>query len=63
MDAEEILTILCYDGEMVASKLDKYLSRLIDTEKEDLIEMRTDISSIYKNGRQVAYIRMWGSAK
>lgn len=60
LDAEEILTMLCYDGDMVSSKLKKYLSEMIDTKEKDLVDMKTDKSSIYENGRQVAYIRMRG---
>ena len=52
--------MLCYDGDMVSSKLKKYLSDMIDTKEKDLVDMKTDKSSIYENGRQVAYIRMRG---
>lgn len=60
LDGDEILTMLGYDGEIIALKLKKYLPRMIDTEEKELIDMQSDTSSIYKNGRQVAYIRMRG---
>jgi hypothetical protein len=60
LDGEEIMTMLGYDGEIVALKLKKYLHRIIDTEEKELLAMHTDMSSIYRNGRQVAYIKMRG---
>lgn len=60
VDAEEILTLLAWDGEFVAMKLRKYANRLIDTTSEQLSEMVSTKKSVHQNGRQCAYLRLRG---
>lgn len=60
IDDTEMLTFLSWDGEITAMKLKKYLSRMIDTTKEELDSMCTFKESVYRNGRQVAYARFKG---
>lgn len=60
VDDSEILTFLSWDGEITALKLMKYKERMIDTSEEDLREMQSDKTSIFRNGRQVSYIVLRG---
>lgn len=62
-DAEEILTVLCYDGATTAMKLQKFEPWIMDAESKDWAFMKEDRTSIYPNGRQVVYIRMRGSIR
>lgn len=59
-DDPEVLTFLSWDGEITALKLGKYLDRMYDTTKEQLEAMASERGSIYRNGRQVAYVRLRG---
>ena len=54
-DDSEIMTFLSWDGEITAVKLRKYMDRSSISEY-DLQFMRENKSSIYRNGRQVAYV-------
>ena len=63
IDDPEVMTFLSWDGEITSIKLRKYLSRIIDTSTEELDMMKTETSSIYRNGRQVSYIRIKGDLK
>lgn len=58
-DDSEIMTFLSWDGEITAVKLRKYMDRSSISEC-DLQFMRENKSSIYRNGRQVAYVVIKG---
>ena len=58
-DDSEIMTFLSWDGEITAVKLRKYMDRSSISEY-DLQFMRENKSSIYRNGRQVAYVVIKG---
>lgn len=60
IDDTEKLTFLSYDGEITALKLRKYVTRLVDTDLDDLDRMSISLPSIYRNGRQVAYLKITG---
>lgn len=57
----EMLTFLSWDGEITALKLKKYFNQMIDTTKEEIDSVCTFKESIYRNGRQVAYVRFMGN--
>ena len=59
-DDPEILTFLSWDGEITELKLRKYRNRMIDTSDEELYLMKSETESIYRNGRQVSYLRLRG---
>ena len=59
-DDPEILTFLSWDGEITGLKLKKYLDRIENTTSEDLEGMANETESIYRNGRQVSYIKIRG---
>ncbi len=59
-DDPEVLTFLSWDGEITGLKLEKYLDRMVDTSKKDLDNLRNESESIYRNGRQVSYVRFRG---
>lgn len=59
-DDTELMTFLSWDGEITALKLKKYLGRAEDTSPAELENMKDDFSSIYWNGRQVSYIKLYG---
>lgn len=61
LDAEEILTMQCYDGAITASKLQRFIPWILDVDNKKWEAMENDFSSIYPNGRQVAYVRMKGA--
>lgn len=58
-DDTELLTFLSWDGEITALKLRKYLDRM-DIAEAELEEMKNTQESIYRNGRQVAYVKLKG---
>ena len=60
VDDSEVLTFLSWDGEITALKMEKYLDRMIDTTYEQLAQMKNETESIYRNGRQVSYLRIRG---
>lgn len=60
VDDTEVLTFLSWDGEITGLKLKKYLSRMINTTQVDLDAMASDNTSIYRNGRQVAFLTLKG---
>lgn len=60
VDDSEKLTFLSWDGEITALKLLKYESRFIDTDVNGISNLKAFSESIYRNGRQVAYIRLKG---
>lgn len=60
IDDTEIMTFLSWDGEITALKLKNYLSRMMDTASADLLAMPSDNDSVFRNGRQVAYIALYG---
>lgn len=55
VDDSEIMTFLSWDGEITGIKLRRYMDRSDATEYE-LDEMKSNNSSIYRNGRQVSYM-------
>lgn len=55
----EIMTFLSWDGEITGMKLKKYLART-DVEEKELEQMKTNHTSIFRNGRQVSYIKFKG---
>lgn len=55
----EIMTFLSYDGEITSLILNKYLDRS-DASKEELCSLKDFKESIYRNGRQICYIRLKG---
>ena len=59
VDDSEIMTFLSWDGEITALKLRKYMERA-DIKESELNIMKTDCTSIFRNGRQVAYIKFKG---
>ncbi len=59
-DDSELMTFLSWDGEITALKLRKYLERAENTSPEELENMKNDFSSIYWNGRQVSYMKLYG---
>ncbi len=59
VDDTEIMTFLSWDGEITALKLRKYLKQS-DATQEELERMKTNNTSIFHNGRQVAYIKFRG---
>lgn len=61
IDDTEMLTFLSWDGEITAMKLKKYFIRMIDTTEDELDSMCTFKESVYRNGRQVAYVRLKGN--
>lgn len=60
VDDSEILTFLSWDGDITALKLRKYCDRLIDTTEAEIDSIIDYKDSIYRNGRQVAYVRLKG---
>lgn len=58
-DDSEIMTFLSWDGEITAMKLQKYISRS-NMDENDVEFMKNNRSSIYYNGRQVAYVIIQG---
>ncbi len=60
VDDTEMLTFLSWDGEITAMKLKKYERYFMDTDLEELNEMRYTDKSIYWNGRQCAYLKLQG---
>lgn len=60
MDDSEILTFLSWDGEITGLKLKKYLSRMEDTNEEELFDLKNADESVFWNGRQVAYVKLRG---
>lgn len=60
LDDREILTFLSWDGEITAMKLRKYIDRMMDTVSEDLLSMIDERESIFRNGRQISYIKLRG---
>mgnify|MGYP001102816335 FL=1 len=60
VDDSEILTFLSWDGEITGIKLRKYLDRMMDTGENDLSGLKDNYESIFRNGRQVGYIRLKG---
>lgn len=60
VDDTELLTFLSWDGEVTAIKLKKYMDR-IEVNYEMLYKALTsDVESVYRNGRQVALIKIRG---
>ena len=59
-DDTELMTFLSWDGEIMGLKLKKYLDRIENTSSAELDDMKSNFSSIYRNGRQVSYIRLLG---
>lgn len=59
LDDSEIMTFLSWDGEITALKLKKYLD-YAEITKSELEMMKTDNASIFRNGRQVAYVKFQG---
>ncbi|MDY2699391.1 MAG: class I SAM-dependent methyltransferase [Lachnospiraceae bacterium] len=57
-DDSELMTFLSWDGEITALKLEKYLEQGAFT--RELERMKTEKESIYRNGRQVAYVKING---
>lgn len=60
VDDSEILTFLSWDGEITGMKLRKYLDRMINTDENDLSVLAEQDESIFRNGRQVAYVALKG---
>ncbi len=60
IDDSEVLTFLSWDGEIVSLKLKKYLDRMMDTDLNQLESLIKETESIYRNGRQVSYLRLKG---
>lgn len=60
VDDTEMLTFLSWDGEITGLKLKKYLTRIIDTTEAELDALKNDNSSIYRNGRQVVFLKLKG---
>lgn len=60
MDDSEVLTFLSWDGEITGVKLKKYLSRMIDTNEDEIVGLKDVNESIFWNGRQVDYIKLRG---
>ncbi len=60
MDDSEVLTFLSWDGEITGIKLRKYLDRMINTDENDLSVLAVQDESIFRNGRQVAYVTLKG---
>lgn len=58
-DDSEIMTFLSWDGEILGMKLQKYINRS-NMVKADIEFMKNNKSSIYYNGRQVAYVVIRG---
>lgn len=63
IDDPEIMTFLSWDGEITGIKLKKYYDRLINTSLDQIDKMKNEFSSIYKNGRQVSYVRIKGDIR
>ena len=59
LDDPEIMMFLSWDGEITALKLEKYLN-CAEITKFELDRMKTDRTSIFRNGRQVAYVKFQG---
>lgn len=59
-DDTELMTFLSWDGEITGLKLKKYLDRIENTSSAELDDMKSNFSSIYRNRRQVSYIRLLG---
>jgi len=59
VDDSEIMTFLSWDGEILGMKMEKYLARM-DATMQDLEEMKYNYDSIFRNGRQVCYIKLKG---
>lgn len=60
VDDTEILTFLSWDGEITAMKLQKYDNYFVDTTQEEIQKMKSTRESIYRNGRQCAYLKLKG---
>lgn len=60
VDDTESLTFLSWDGEIISLKLKKYITKMMDTSNDELEKMKDCKDTIYRNGRQVAYIRFKG---
>lgn len=60
VDDLEIMTFLSWDGEVTAIKLEKYIDRMIDTTQGDIMAMADETESIYRNDRQVSYVKLKG---
>ena len=60
VDDTEILTFLSWDGEITAMKLKKYERYFVDTDLQELNEIRYTNKSIYWNERQCAYLKLQG---
>lgn len=63
VDDAEILTFLSWDGEITGMKMKKYRDRIIDTEVDELDRLKDVRESIFRNGRQVAYVRLRGEGR
>ena len=61
VDDSELLTFLSYDGKITSMLLSKYEDRMVNTSKDELIEMRNFRDTIYRNGRQVSYVGFYGN--
>ncbi|MFW0778069.1 MAG: class I SAM-dependent methyltransferase [Rickettsiales bacterium] len=59
VDAEEILTLLAWDGEQLAHILRKFVS---ESEHESLQALEKTLPSLYPNGRQVCMVTIKGQA-
>lgn len=60
IDDTEIMTFLSWDGEITGIKLSHYLKYMVNTTEQELLKMKNEKESIYRNGRQVAYIKFNG---
>lgn len=60
IDDTEMLTFLSWDGEITVLKLGKYSDRL-NISRSEFEQIKTTNESIYRNGRQVAYVKLKGN--
>lgn len=63
VDDSEVMTFLSWDGLITSLKLMNYKERMENTTEKELLEMRDDKASIFRNGRQVSYIVLKGDCE
>lgn len=63
VDDSEIMTFLSWDGAITALKLMNYKERIDNTTEKELLEMKNNKTSIFRNGRQVSYIVLRGDCE